>query len=167
MLMKLALSIRVASAAGVSAAVAGDEGTVRFLRTIVRDYTTIDHAGTQVTGGSLKGVVAVIDASDGPSLRESASPRPASSRRRLPDGTSRWKLPERSRVHREIRGTRCRDATTAISRPVAGSLLGSSRDGVGSGKDGTRTRGPGVRPAKLSRAPDYRKGSTTLRNGNR
>lgn len=64
--MRLILSILVAGAVGMSAAVAGDEGTVRFLRTYVQDYTTIDHAGAQVTGGSLKGVVTVIDASDGP-----------------------------------------------------------------------------------------------------
>ncbi len=64
--MKLAISILVAGAVSVSAAAAGDEGTVRFVRTYVQDYTTIDHAGAQVTGGSLKGVVSVIDASDGP-----------------------------------------------------------------------------------------------------
>ena len=64
--MKLALSILVAGAVSMSAAAAGDEGTLRFLRTYVQDYTTIDHAGAQVTGGSLKGVVTIIDASDGP-----------------------------------------------------------------------------------------------------
>lgn len=64
--MKPALAILVAGAVGMSAAAAGDEGTLRFLRTYVQDYTTIDHAGAQVTGGSLEGVVSIVDASDGP-----------------------------------------------------------------------------------------------------
>lgn len=64
--MKLAVSILVAGVVSVSAAAAGDEGTFRFLRTYVQDYTTIDLAGTQVTGGSLEGVVSIVDASDGP-----------------------------------------------------------------------------------------------------
>ncbi len=72
--MKLVLSILVAGAVGMSAAVAGDEGTVRFLRSYVQDYTTIDHAGAQVTGGTLKGVVTIIDASDGPFAPGAHSP---------------------------------------------------------------------------------------------
>ncbi len=59
-----ALAFLVAGALGMSAA--ADEGSLRFLRTYVQDYTTIDHAGTQVTGGSLDGVVSIVDASDGP-----------------------------------------------------------------------------------------------------
>ncbi len=62
--MRLALSILVAGV--VSGAAVADEGTVRFLRTYVQDYTTIEHAGVRVTGGTLDGVVTIIDASDGP-----------------------------------------------------------------------------------------------------
>lgn len=64
--MKLAVSILVAGVVSASAAADGDEGTLRFLRTYVQDYTTIELADTQVTGGSLEGVVSIIDASDGP-----------------------------------------------------------------------------------------------------
>ena len=37
-----------------------EEGKLRLLRSYVRDYTTIDHAGAQIIGGSLTGTSTVL-----------------------------------------------------------------------------------------------------------
>ena len=47
-------------------AAAGESGSVRFIRTYVQDYTTIDHADGSVTAGTLKGAVTVLQSSGGP-----------------------------------------------------------------------------------------------------
>ena len=46
--------------------VAGESGTLSFVRTYVKDYTTIEYAGTSVTGGTLEGVVSIVESSGGP-----------------------------------------------------------------------------------------------------
>ena len=43
-----------------------DEGSVRLLWSLVRDYTTVDHGGVQITGGSSTGTVSVLESSGGP-----------------------------------------------------------------------------------------------------
>ena len=56
-------------AAGLLAAApvtAEEAGTLSFIRTYVQDYTTIDFAGGSVSGGSLDGVVAILESSSGP-----------------------------------------------------------------------------------------------------
>ena len=47
-------------------AIAEESGRVRLIRTYVQDYTTIDHAGGRVTGGSLEGAVTILESSGEP-----------------------------------------------------------------------------------------------------
>ena len=47
-------------------AVADDAGSFRILASFTRDYTTIDHAGGKVIGGSAEGAGTVVDSSGGP-----------------------------------------------------------------------------------------------------
>ena len=64
------IAVALAAAAGVlgaaQGAVAEESGSVRLMRTYVQDYTTIDHAGGSVTGGTLDGTVTVLQSSGGP-----------------------------------------------------------------------------------------------------
>ena len=45
---------------------AEEGGDVRLIGTYAQDYTTIDHAGSSVTGGALEGVVTILQSSGGP-----------------------------------------------------------------------------------------------------
>lgn len=47
-------------------AVAEESGSFRVLMSVVTDYTTIDHAGAKVTGGSSTGTSTVLQSSGGP-----------------------------------------------------------------------------------------------------
>ena len=47
-------------------ATAEESGALRIIRTYVQDYTTIDHGGVRVTGGSLEGAVTILQSSGGP-----------------------------------------------------------------------------------------------------
>ena len=51
---------------GAAPVAAGEAGTMSFIRTYVEDYATIDFAGGSVTGGSLDGVVTILESSGGP-----------------------------------------------------------------------------------------------------
>ena len=50
-----------------------DEGSFRLLRSLVRDYTTIDHGEVQFTGGNLVGTATVLRTSGGPFIEGAAS----------------------------------------------------------------------------------------------
>lgn len=64
------IAVALAAAAGIACAAHGaaaeESGTVRFIRTYVQDYTTIDYGGGRVTGGALDGVVTILESSGGP-----------------------------------------------------------------------------------------------------
>ena len=64
------IALALAAAAGflcaAHPAAAGESGSVRFIRTYVQDYTTIDHADGSFTAGTLKGVVTILQSSGGP-----------------------------------------------------------------------------------------------------
>ena len=45
---------------------AGESGSFRLIRTYVQDYTTIGQPGGTVTGGTLEGVVTILESSGGP-----------------------------------------------------------------------------------------------------
>ena len=47
-------------------AAAEESGSLRIIRTYVQDYTTIDHGGVRVTGGTLEGAVTILQSSGGP-----------------------------------------------------------------------------------------------------
>ena len=47
-------------------ATAEESGALRIIRTYVQDYTTIDHGGVRVTGGTLEGAVTILQSSGGP-----------------------------------------------------------------------------------------------------
>ena len=70
--MFLVSKIAAALAAGAGVlcaahtAMAEESGSVRLIRTYVQDYTTIDHAGARVTGGTLEGAVTILESSGGP-----------------------------------------------------------------------------------------------------
>ena len=51
---------------GAPTAVAEESGGFRVLVSLVRDYTTIDHAGGKVTGGAAMGTATVIQSSGEP-----------------------------------------------------------------------------------------------------
>lgn len=51
---------------GTQAAAAGESGGFRLLMSVVNDYTTIDHAGAKVTGGSSTGTSTVLQSSGDP-----------------------------------------------------------------------------------------------------
>ena len=50
---------------GARNAVAEERGGFGMLMSVVRDYTTIDHAGAQITGGSAAGTITVTRSSGG------------------------------------------------------------------------------------------------------
>ena len=50
-----------------------DEGSFRLLRSLVRDYTTIDHGEVQFTGGTILGTATVLRTSGGPFIEGAAS----------------------------------------------------------------------------------------------
>ena len=50
---------------GTQAAAAEESGGFRLLMSVVNDYTTIDHAGAKVTGGSSTGTSTVLQSSGG------------------------------------------------------------------------------------------------------
>ena len=50
-----------------------DEGSFSLLRSMVRDYTTIDHGEVQFTGGSILGTGTVLQSSGGPFVEGAAS----------------------------------------------------------------------------------------------
>ena len=50
---------------GAQSAVAEERGSFRMLLSFVHDFTTIDHAGAKVSGGSLTGTVTVLQSSGG------------------------------------------------------------------------------------------------------
>ena len=70
--MFLVSKIAAALAAGAGVlcaahtAMAEESGSVRLIRTYVQDYTTINHADARVTGGTLEGVVTILESSGGP-----------------------------------------------------------------------------------------------------
>ncbi len=49
----------------VQAAAAGENGSFELLETHVHDYTTLKHAGREITGGSLRGTGTIIESSGG------------------------------------------------------------------------------------------------------
>ena len=51
---------------GAQAALAEESGSVRLVRTYVQDYTTFDFDGGSMTGGTLEGVITVLQSSGGP-----------------------------------------------------------------------------------------------------
>ena len=50
-------------------AVAEENGSITVLHSLVRDYTTIEHAGGKVTGGTLKGTSTVLESSGTPFVK--------------------------------------------------------------------------------------------------
>ena len=64
------IAAALAAGAGIlcaaNTAMAEESGSVRLIRTYVQDYTTIDHAGARVTGGTLEGAVTILESSGGP-----------------------------------------------------------------------------------------------------
>ena len=51
---------------GAQSAVAEESGSFRYVQSVVYTYTTIDHAGGRVTGGSLTGTSTVLESSGEP-----------------------------------------------------------------------------------------------------
>ena len=64
------LSAVAAGFLGAAPVGAEETGTLSFTRTYVQDYATIDFAGGSVTGGSLDGVVTILESSGGPFVED-------------------------------------------------------------------------------------------------
>lgn len=60
------IAVVIGGILGAMPVAAQESGTLSFLRTYTKDYTTIEFAGASVTGGSLKGVVTILESSGGP-----------------------------------------------------------------------------------------------------